>query len=342
MTSTIEVAATAVHAKRINGARLRGHKSDRVDGISAGRGHKLHRVDGISAGKRVFEPVPEKSMSSGEHQQHRAALLRGPMETGIASDPLVDPNFDEDSLEGLFAAEDAQMSLSRREDRPQQIRALEDVDYWRKRAGWFDDDESMMEYNKGVYDTYYSLDDEYSEDGSSSSSSGSSSRGGGMGKKNIAIALKVVGAVAAFGILLCICRAISRRRSEAAVASEKTKSLASDGEEGGRNGRSKSRSGTASSRSSSRHRRSSSRARSKSVSGGRSRSKSVDRRSGSGRSRSRSRRKAGDGDNYELMGDEEEGRSQRTSRTSRSRSRSGRTRSRSKARPSRNKEEMLV
>ena len=32
----------------------------------------------------------------------------------------------------------------------------EDVDYWRKRAGWADDDETMKKYNQGVYNTYYS------------------------------------------------------------------------------------------------------------------------------------------------------------------------------------------
>ena len=41
-----------------------------------------------------------------------------------------------------------------------QDRRLEDVDYWRKRAGWFDDDEAMKAYNEGVYDTFYSTDDD--------------------------------------------------------------------------------------------------------------------------------------------------------------------------------------
>ena len=34
----------------------------------------------------------------------------------------------------------------------------EDVDYWRKRAGWADDDETMKNYNQGVYNTYYNGD----------------------------------------------------------------------------------------------------------------------------------------------------------------------------------------
>ena len=39
-------------------------------------------------------------------------------------------------------------------------RRAEDVDYWRKRAGWFDDDAAMRDYNDGVYDAYYQLDDD--------------------------------------------------------------------------------------------------------------------------------------------------------------------------------------
>lgn len=282
-----------------------------------------------------------ENMTGGENRD-RSTRPRGPMATAAtgggsaaASDPSVDANlnlnFDEDSIEGLLDAEEVQERLLRRIQRQ---RLLEDVDYWRKRAGWYDDDESMLEYNKGVYDTYYSLDDEYDP-----SASASSSGGGGGAKNGLGTALKALGVIAGIGVLFVLVRTILRRRSES--ASDKTKSLSSDDEGGhGRSGRSKSRSGSAS-RSASRHRRSSSRARSKSVSG-RSRSKSVDRRSRSGRSRSRSRRKSGDGGDYDLMGDEEEGRSQRTSRSGRSRSRSGRTRSRSKARSSRQKEEMLV
>ena len=37
--------------------------------------------------------------------------------------------------------------------------STDDVDYWRSRAGWADDDESMKSYNQGVYNTYYMGDD---------------------------------------------------------------------------------------------------------------------------------------------------------------------------------------
>ena len=40
------------------------------------------------------------------------------------------------------------------------LRRLEDIEYWRKRAGWYDDEVSMKEFNNGVYDTYYQLDDD--------------------------------------------------------------------------------------------------------------------------------------------------------------------------------------
>lgn len=39
-------------------------------------------------------------------------------------------------------------------------RRNEEVSYWRERAGWFDDDGSMQDYNNGVYDAYYQIDDD--------------------------------------------------------------------------------------------------------------------------------------------------------------------------------------
>eukprot|EP00559_Dactyliosolen_fragilissimus_P007386 CAMPEP_0184871110 /NCGR_PEP_ID=MMETSP0580-20130426/39947_1 /TAXON_ID=1118495 /ORGANISM="Dactyliosolen fragilissimus" /LENGTH=186 /DNA_ID=CAMNT_0027373619 /DNA_START=88 /DNA_END=649 /DNA_ORIENTATION=+ len=50
-------------------------------------------------------------------------------------------------------------------DVTQPIRRVEDVEYWRKRAGWFDDDASMKDYNRGVYDSYFSIDDDDSSGG---------------------------------------------------------------------------------------------------------------------------------------------------------------------------------
>ena len=45
-----------------------------------------------------------------------------------------------------------------------------DVDYWRKRAGWMDDDASMSDYNQGVYNTMYGVSGD-DDDGATSSSS---------------------------------------------------------------------------------------------------------------------------------------------------------------------------
>jgi len=171
-------------------------------------------------------------------------------------------------------------------------RRLEDeVNYWRNKAGWYDDDVSMKEYNSGVYSSFYSMDD----DGSSSGSSGG---GGGFISgidDMLTTGAQILGALFGLAIIIMLIRAVSRRGS-----SKKKKSRED------RSSRSKK-----SSRSSSRHRSSS-----------RSRSKSR-----SSRSRSRARRSGGD-DDYELM---EDGRSTRSEKSSRSRSRSkARSKSRSR------------
>lgn len=83
-------------------------------------------------------------------------------------------------------------------------RRAEDVDYWRKRSGWFDDDKAMKDYNDGVYDTYYQLDDDRSH----------SRSGGFSGAANsdlVKNSIKVLAVV----ITLCLCflmfRLINRR-----------------------------------------------------------------------------------------------------------------------------------
>ena len=57
-------------------------------------------------------------------------------------------------------------------------RRLEDVDYWRKRAGWADDDETMKSYNQGVYNTYYMGDNANAINGSGGRGNNSKSGGG--------------------------------------------------------------------------------------------------------------------------------------------------------------------
>lgn len=170
---------------------------------------------------------------------------------------------------------------------PNLRRRTEDIQYWRQRAGWFDDDASMKNYNNGVYDTYYQLDD----DGNGRKSHRYSRQNSSL-VKNV---LKGVCAVVAFAIFVVVLRAIIRRLSK----KKDKKSLSSD---------SKSRSGRSHSRSRSRSRSKSRRADSdyklmsddadvKSVKSSRSkrstRSKSSSkRRSSRSRSRPRSRSKS--------------------------------------------------
>jgi len=188
-------------------------------------------------------------------------------------------------------------------------RKLEDVDYWRKRSGWYDDDESMREYNKGVHTSTYGVDDDFV----AATKSSNSSAGGGLGidSEMLKTAGQICGALVGIVVLVMLVRAITRgstRRKKAKAESS------------GSTARSGKRSGS--------RRRSSSRSRSKS------------------RTRSRSRRtkeSGGDGatgENYELMEDNKSANSRPRSRP-RSRSKA-RSRSKSRSRPSSRREEMLV
>lgn len=192
-------------------------------------------------------------------------------------------------------------------------RRVEEIDYWRKRAGWFDDDVSMREFNNGVYDTYYQIDDDQAlENGGKGTSGGGKNRG-------LTTFLKVACALLALAVCLLLCRAITRRVAP-------TKKSSKDGKSSKSRSESKSRSG----------RSSSSRSRSGRSTGGRSRS---------GRSRSRSR-KSSSASNYELMDDKTDAQSRKStrsrSRSRRSRSRSSRTRSKSKSRASENTKEVVL
>lgn len=162
-------------------------------------------------------------------------------------------------------------------------RKTEEVDYWRKRAGWFDDDVKMMEYNNGVYDTFYQMDD----DGRASMFGGVS--GGANDFK--ALAIKVAAVVICLILCILMCRVITRRLGDSKKDRKKKKSSGSS------RSRSKSRS-----RSRSRARKSGTdydlldeeeKGSKRSGSGRSSRSKSRSRRSRSrsrARSQSRSRR----------------------------------------------------
>lgn len=187
-------------------------------------------------------------------------------------------------------------------------RSLEDVDYWRKRAGWFDDDQAMKDYNTGVHSTYYSADDDMTP------SNGKSGLGPALfGSLSSGLLVKISLGIAGVVFLFMIIRAMSIRSSTRQRTSSKKTS---------------SRSMSRSRRSESRSRRSSSRSRSKS-------------KPRSSRSKSRTRRREGSDGDYELMSDD--GEKSRRSRSTRSRSKSKTRRSsRSKSRTRPNREEMLV
>lgn len=183
-------------------------------------------------------------------------------------------------------------------------RNLEDVDYWRKRAGWADDDETMKSYNQGVYNTYY-LGDENNSGGGSGSS---------VSKKNNQSSIKlsdhlgwIVGLASALIFLILLVKCCS---ADPAEKSRKHRSSSS----------AKSRDSSRSLRDKHADRRSRSRSRARSKS----------------RTRSKSRSRGEVIEDYKLMDGEDDNHSRKSSKSkksSRSRSRS-KTRSKSRTRDS--------
>lgn len=136
-----------------------------------------------------------------------------------------------------------------RNPRQQQNRVLdEELEYWRKRAGWFDDDVTMQEYNSGVSATYYGIDD----DGTPRGSGGHNNGMGRHGKLIINIAAIVI----SISIAVLVYRFLTSRRSSPKVAPASTEEKRSSSKDDrGRRSRSKSVSGRSrSSRSKSRSR----------------------------------------------------------------------------------------
>jgi len=184
--------------------------------------------------------------------------------------------------------------------RYQRRRADEQVNYWRQRAGWFDDDISMSEYNNGVYDTYYQFDD----DARMSSGSGSIRKGGGSSANAEIVknALKVLSVLVALALSALMFRAIMRRLG---TSSKKDKKRAAQSHSGGGGSDNRSRSSRSKSRS---------------------------------RSRSRSRRGSSRAGDYNLMDDDDgksarSGRSKRSTRSSSKSGKRGSHSSRSRSRP---------
>ncbi|KAL7485469.1 hypothetical protein ACHAW6_011076 [Cyclotella cf. meneghiniana] len=189
-------------------------------------------------------------------------------------------------------------------------RNLEDVDYWRKRAGWADDDETMKSYNQGVYNTYYLGDNENNGGGSSSSS---------VSKKNNQSSIKlsdhlgwIIGLASALIFLILLVKCCSADPTEKS-RKHRTSSSA------------KSRDSSRSLRDKHADRRSRSRSRARSKS----------------RTRSKSRSRGEVIDDYKLMDGDDDNHSRKSSKSkksSRSRSRS-KTRSKSRTRDRESKRE---
>ena len=188
-------------------------------------------------------------------------------------------------------------------------RWLEDVnvDYWRQRAGWADDDETMKSYNQGVYNTYH-----YGNDSSSNT-------GGSIGtaqKTTKKFSLDHMGWILGFASTFIFLIMLVKCCSSAPTKKSKSSSSSS----------SKKRKG--------------SKDKSKDKEEGRSRSRSRSRtRTSRGRSKSKSRsgKKEEASSDYKLMSDDDTKSTKSTRSRSRSRSKSGRRsrgRSKSKTRTS--------
>lgn len=90
-------------------------------------------------------------------------------------------------------------------------RRAEDVDYWRKQAGWYDDDENMKAYNNGVYDTFYNVDDD-TYDWSQINPQNDGDSIDGEGNSDVMITtIKVVGVLAGICLLIYVFRLLTRR-----------------------------------------------------------------------------------------------------------------------------------
>jgi len=105
-------------------------------------------------------------------------------------------------------------------------RRTEDVDYWRKRAGWFDDDVSMQEFNSGVYDTYYQLDDDAAIRARQNASSKNKLMG--AGSTGLMTFLKIGAAVLVVVFAVLLFRAVNRRSASSRKISSSSKHSTTD------------------------------------------------------------------------------------------------------------------
>lgn len=203
-------------------------------------------------------------------------------------------------------------------------RRLEDanVDYWRQRAGWSDDDETMKAYNQGVYNTYY-MGDDATIDGTGSGTSAKSTAGKAL--DHIGWILGLASTVIFLMMLVKCCSSVrpkSDRKGRTSSVKSRDSSRSIRDKHGERRSRSRSRAASGRSRSKSR---------------ARSKSHSTKKRDNGGEGTSSTA-------DYKLMDDDSENKSRRSTKSgssrrtdssrsrSRSKSKAPRSRSRSKAR----------
>ena len=183
-------------------------------------------------------------------------------------------------------------------------RRLEDVnvDYWRQRAGWADDDETMKSYNQGVYNTYH-----YGNDSSSNNTGGSVGTTPKTKKFSVDHMGWILGFASTFIFLIMLVKCCSsaptkKSKSSSSKKMKGSKDKTKDKEEG----RSRSRS--------------------------RSRTRGASKSRGRSKSKSRSSKKEEASSDYKLMSDDDTKSTKSTRSRSRSRSKSGRrSRGRSKS-----------
>ena len=97
------------------------------------------------------------------------------------------------------------------------VRRLEDVEYWRQRAGWFDDDSAMRGFNDGAYNSVYGENGEDNDGGSG----GEGSSEGGKEATFFRRGLKIVSIIVALGLSILMLRAIMRRMSSDSTSSSR-------------------------------------------------------------------------------------------------------------------------
>ena len=120
-----------------------------------------------------------------------------------------------------------------------QLRRIEDVEYWRQRAGWFNDDVAMRDFNDGAYESFYG------GSGGGGDGGGGGGGGGGLATESTIFknTIKIVSIIVALGLSILMFRAIMRRMSSDSSSSNKKEKKRSESK--GRSGsvkRSRSRS----------------------------------------------------------------------------------------------------